>query len=630
MAVRQYIGARYVPIFGRKGEDSILWDNTGTYEPLTVVLYQGNSYTSRQFVPVGVDINNENYWAETGNYNAQIEQYRQEVLGFDDRISDNSDAIDVLENQLAGTASSGLKDAIDENAGDIDTLNDQMAGTVTSGLKSAIDSLSESTTQAIDNINDNLDDLSDSLDEEVSKREESDSKISTLELLTSRLVLGGTLMPSYVGSYEGDEQHASCVRVGNEIYTFSPNNYDGMGTARIWSLTGNSLVTSKQILMGHGNSVAYDTVRDCIWIAPMNIYTSGTSTQTMSLYRYNLALSSRVEITAPERIYGVSFDPTSDTLYCFNTVNGTNQIRVFSMGPSDSSLSLIATITNDIFAERGPNDDALWQDFAVYDGKAIFSKWEGTCYIVDLNAENPDIDGTVRVSHYDAGGIWEYAELEGMEFDVNGRLYATWQCDCGFTNAGKNYHRSVGFVTELNTAKNASPQNCAKLQLYGSISLQPATTFGVLRYGAHSLNELLWRIDNSWSVVVVPSSLTHTIERAKITKDMCLRVDGTLIVNNYIEHISGSFFFYINGGNVTFNTPSDETCLQVATRSTMLSFRCKGGSMNLTNTDKFISTGYAPALIVLGAMDNIESVKINGNARSELTLSMGSYVIWSH
>lgn len=76
---RQYIGARYVPIFGRKDEDSILWDNTAPYEPLTIVLYQGNSYTSRQYVPIGVDIANEEFWANTGNYNAQIEQYRQET-----------------------------------------------------------------------------------------------------------------------------------------------------------------------------------------------------------------------------------------------------------------------------------------------------------------------------------------------------------------------------------------------------------------------------------------------------------------------------------------------------------------------------------------------------------------------
>lgn len=138
MAVRQYIGARYVPIFGRKGEDSIQWDNTGTYEPLTVVLYQGNSYTSRQFVPVGIDITNEDYWAETGNYNAQVEQYRQEVLGFDDRITENEGDISTLESQMAGTAPSGLKTEI-VRIDNVNTLQDlQLAGTTDSGLKTAI------------------------------------------------------------------------------------------------------------------------------------------------------------------------------------------------------------------------------------------------------------------------------------------------------------------------------------------------------------------------------------------------------------------------------------------------------------------------------------------------------------
>ena len=75
----QYIGARYVPIFGRKGEATIEWDNTAPYEPLTIVLHQGNSYTSRQYVPTGIDILNEDFWANTGNYNAQVEQYRRDT-----------------------------------------------------------------------------------------------------------------------------------------------------------------------------------------------------------------------------------------------------------------------------------------------------------------------------------------------------------------------------------------------------------------------------------------------------------------------------------------------------------------------------------------------------------------------
>ena len=87
--VTQYVGARYVPLFAEPLE----WDKTKAYEPLTIVLYQGNSYTSRQYVPVGVELTNESFWAVTGNYNAQVEQYRQEVKSFDGRITANSNAI---------------------------------------------------------------------------------------------------------------------------------------------------------------------------------------------------------------------------------------------------------------------------------------------------------------------------------------------------------------------------------------------------------------------------------------------------------------------------------------------------------------------------------------------------------
>lgn len=80
VGTRQYIGARYVPMFGRRGEESIAWDDTAPYEPLTIVLHQGTSYTSRTFVPAGIDISNETYWAKTGDYDAQVEAYRREVV----------------------------------------------------------------------------------------------------------------------------------------------------------------------------------------------------------------------------------------------------------------------------------------------------------------------------------------------------------------------------------------------------------------------------------------------------------------------------------------------------------------------------------------------------------------------
>lgn len=75
MANRQYIGARYVPLFA----DPLEWSAGRVFDPLTIVTYLGNSYTSKKRVPadIGSPMDNPAYWALTGSYNAQIEEYRQ-------------------------------------------------------------------------------------------------------------------------------------------------------------------------------------------------------------------------------------------------------------------------------------------------------------------------------------------------------------------------------------------------------------------------------------------------------------------------------------------------------------------------------------------------------------------------
>lgn len=96
MAVRQYIGARYVPKFFEGVGGSSDWVSGVPYEPLTIVTYLGASFTSKKAVPATVGAPNENpdFWVVTGNYNAQVEEYRQaveeyheEVEGVDGRIT---------------------------------------------------------------------------------------------------------------------------------------------------------------------------------------------------------------------------------------------------------------------------------------------------------------------------------------------------------------------------------------------------------------------------------------------------------------------------------------------------------------------------------------------------------------
>ena len=96
MATTQYIGARYVPLFA----NPIEWDNTREYEPLTIVTNNGSSYTSKQYVPKGIELTNESFWAVTGNYNAQIEQYRKEVTAYDTRITNAQNTADSANNSI--------------------------------------------------------------------------------------------------------------------------------------------------------------------------------------------------------------------------------------------------------------------------------------------------------------------------------------------------------------------------------------------------------------------------------------------------------------------------------------------------------------------------------------------------
>lgn len=151
MTVREYIGARYVPLF--MGE----WSSENAYEPLSIVMHEGASYTSRQAVPVGISITDETYWALSGNYNAQVEAYRQEVQTFDNRITANEEGIDNLETDLA--------DATQQ-------LNNSIANE-TSARQQADTTLSNSITA----ITNDVSELTQDLQSETTNRENGDSLI---------------------------------------------------------------------------------------------------------------------------------------------------------------------------------------------------------------------------------------------------------------------------------------------------------------------------------------------------------------------------------------------------------------------------------------------------------------------
>lgn len=111
MATRQYIGQRIIPVFAPDVE----WDIDNTYDALTMVQHEGETFMSRQFVPAGIQLPDSsqgeqynNYWVHMSNWNAQVESYRQEVLAYNSRISGVENALPV-----ADFSETTVKDAID-------------------------------------------------------------------------------------------------------------------------------------------------------------------------------------------------------------------------------------------------------------------------------------------------------------------------------------------------------------------------------------------------------------------------------------------------------------------------------------------------------------------------------------
>ena len=121
----QYIGSRYVPIFA----DPIEWDNHRSYESLTIVTHDSESYTSKCNVGPGVDITNTRYWAKTGAYNAQVEQYKNEVKDLSSQVSgfasDNAEFREKIDQFTKDNAE--MKNTVAEDKARVDALAERVA-----------------------------------------------------------------------------------------------------------------------------------------------------------------------------------------------------------------------------------------------------------------------------------------------------------------------------------------------------------------------------------------------------------------------------------------------------------------------------------------------------------------------
>lgn len=121
--INKYVGGKYIPTIS--GE----WDINSEYESLSIVQVNGDGYTSKKNVPIGVDITNELFWVKTGNYNSNITRLDETIIDVNSQI----EALNI--NKLDINATSIGVNQIDKNKGKLDQtfmteeFLQQMAGT---------------------------------------------------------------------------------------------------------------------------------------------------------------------------------------------------------------------------------------------------------------------------------------------------------------------------------------------------------------------------------------------------------------------------------------------------------------------------------------------------------------------
>lgn len=117
MAVRQYIGARYVTKIYENSLDpaSAEWEASTNYEPLVLVTYNNGSYLSKKEVPatVGEPPTNGEYWVQTGFYNGQIASLQAQIDTLNNTtipgLSDDIDDLESVVDDIAYTKLNGKR-----------------------------------------------------------------------------------------------------------------------------------------------------------------------------------------------------------------------------------------------------------------------------------------------------------------------------------------------------------------------------------------------------------------------------------------------------------------------------------------------------------------------------------------
>lgn len=342
MAVREFVGMRVVPIIGRIGEESFVWDG-GAYEHLTIVMTDGgDTYISRCTVPAGTQLTDTHYWAKFADFNAQFALLQQTVETYSARI-----------NTAQATADGAVTriDIIDDTIADLQAI---LAGfneskTVESEIAridDEIDSVRESVSTGLADVNQEMDDLSTDTDarflavssalDTVNKDIDVSNIVDTLygkikcrDVSESSYLYSNPIAPTWSAiqgcCYTKGGRYAGLFAPSLQYYREHNTSYLNACVLKEFNADGTLYRQSQPLNVGHGNCVTYNAKSDELVIATNYYLNSSTfereASSTIMVFDYvTLALRHTYDYSSylTGTANGVSYDEYTDTLMVFD------------------------------------------------------------------------------------------------------------------------------------------------------------------------------------------------------------------------------------------------------------------------------------------------------------------------
>lgn len=363
-------------------------------------------------------------------------------------------------------------------------------------------------------------------------------------------LFGKCIFPVYIGDYlsASTKVPSAVLKMGDFFYTFdAPSDgsaqsaHSNVGTIRKFDIVNNVEVVSDVITadIAHANSVAYDTVNERIYVAPVWDYSTPSRSNTDYLYVFDTSLNSLGTIQLPTQAMGVSYDHVNNKLYYYDY----NQ-DVYILDGGEWVLYTHVDFTGVVESLRG--NRSYNQDFAVYDNKFYISSPYGNIVWGYLKEETSFIVGSYVCGFRDSTNRFSLGELEGMEFDADGHLYAI-----DYIDISGDYRNAFVVELPINTSVQYSTNLTGNVfsARDASVTLSEETQkcFALQTYWIRAISQLkILTYANGISQVTIPANNT-VVENGEvvINKDLMITLGGT-----YWVRVLAVF-----GGNVVFNIP---------------------------------------------------------------------------